>query len=108
MSHMLAILFEADPETDASSVWDIIRVEGTDKNARRRLRRAIVSKHGLIDRYGYSRVTYETWWAAGRIDTQDVTRRFLPVASEPKAKSGRRDRSNGQGMQNPSPPGDPQ
>ena len=32
------------------------------------------------------------------------------VATEPKAKSGRRDRSNGQvpGMQNPSPPGDPQ
>ena len=83
--YMLAILFEEDLETGARSVSDIIRVEGVDRNARRRLRRAIVRRHGLIDRWGYCAVTYETWWPVGKIDAQDVTRRFLAKPKRSKA-----------------------
>jgi hypothetical protein len=71
--HIMAIVFEVEGETGHRAVRDIICVEGTDRNAKRRLRRRVLSFHaGWIDQ-----IVYETRLGDGsEAITTDMTRHY--------------------------------
>lgn len=77
--HILAIILDPEEEFGQAPVRDMIHVDGIDVNAKRRLRRKILSLHaGWIDR-----IIYETTPGnGGETISQDVTRHYRKEQSD--------------------------
>lgn len=82
-NRLAAILF-SDPDKhnpeSVGGVFDIIYVEGVNAAAKRRLRRRVISRHGLMSRTCYNcydRIVYETYINGEQVKTEDVSKRYM-------------------------------